>query len=42
MFANGIWESDGKLWTLAAYIKRIKNLPPGLPEEIEKAAKSGG
>jgi mono/diheme cytochrome c family protein len=42
MFANGIWESDEKLWTLAAYIKRIKNLPPGLPEEIEKAAKSGG
>lgn len=42
MFANGIWESDDKLWTLAGYIKRIKNLPPGVPERIEEAAKSGG
>jgi thiosulfate dehydrogenase len=42
MFANGVWDSDQKLWTLAAYIYRIKNLPPGVPAEIEKAAKSGG
>ena len=40
MFANGVWESDEKLWTLAAYIKRIKNLPPGVREEIEKPVKS--
>jgi hypothetical protein len=42
MFANGIWESDDKLWTLAAYIKRIRKLPPAVAEEIEKVAKSGG
>lgn len=41
MFANGVWESDQKLWTMAAYIYRIKNLPPRVAEEIEKAAKSG-
>ena len=33
--------SDQKLWTLAAYISRIKKLPPRMAEEIEKAAKSG-
>ncbi len=42
MFANGAWDSDQKLWTLAAYIYRIKKLPPRVTEEIEKAAKSGG
>lgn len=42
MFANGLWDSDQKLWTLAAYIYRIKKLPPRVAEEIEKAAKSGG
>ncbi len=42
MFANGVWDSDQKLWTLAAYIYRIKKLPPRVAEEIEKAAKSGG
>jgi mono/diheme cytochrome c family protein len=28
MFANGVWDSDQKLWTVAAYIHRIKSLPP--------------
>jgi mono/diheme cytochrome c family protein len=42
MFANGVWDSDQKLWTLAAYIKRIRNLPPQVDEEIKKAAKNGG
>jgi mono/diheme cytochrome c family protein len=42
MFANGVWDSDQKLWTLAAYIYRIRNLPPRVAEEIDKAAKSGG
>ena len=42
MFANGAWDSDQKLWTVAAYIYRIKNLPPRVAEEIQKAAKSGG
>lgn len=42
MFANGVWESDQKLWTVAAYIYRIKSLPPRVVDEIDKAAKSGG
>ncbi len=41
MFANGVWEPDQKLWTLAAYIYRIKSLPPGVAEEIAKPAKLG-
>jgi len=41
MFANGVWDSDQKLWTVAAYIYQIKNLPPRVAEEIDKAAKSG-
>lgn len=36
MFANGKWESDQKLWTMAAYIKRIKSLPPHVEEELAK------
>lgn len=42
MFANGVWDSDEKLWTVAAYIYRIKNLPPRVSEAINNAAKSGG
>jgi len=41
MFANGVWDSDRKLWTLAAYIYRIRSLPPKAAAEIEKAAGSG-
>lgn len=41
MFANGVWDSDQKLWTVAAYISRIKSLPPRVAQEIEKAAKGG-
>jgi mono/diheme cytochrome c family protein len=41
MFANGVWDSDQKLWTLAAYIYRIRNLPPRVAEAIDKAAKDG-
>jgi mono/diheme cytochrome c family protein len=36
MFANGVWDSDQKLWTVAAYIKRIKALPPKVVEELSK------
>ncbi len=36
MFANGKWDSDQKLWTVAAYIKRIKSLPPRVREELAK------
>jgi len=28
MFANGKWISDKDLWTIAAFIKRIRELPP--------------
>jgi mono/diheme cytochrome c family protein len=41
MFANGVWDSDQKLWTVAAYISQIKNLPPRVAQEIEKASKAG-
>jgi mono/diheme cytochrome c family protein len=27
MFANGVWDSDEKLWKAAAFIKRMKSLP---------------
>jgi mono/diheme cytochrome c family protein len=36
MFANGKWDSDQKLWTAAAYIKRIKSLPPHVQQELSK------
>jgi len=42
MFANGVWDSDQKLWTLAAYVYRIGKLPPRVAEDIDKAVKSGG
>ncbi len=41
MFANGVWDSDQKLWTVAAYLYRIKKLPPAVAEEIAKAASAG-
>jgi mono/diheme cytochrome c family protein len=36
MFANGRWDSDEKLWTAAAFIKRIKSLPPHVQEALAK------
>jgi mono/diheme cytochrome c family protein len=36
MFANGKWDSDDKLWKMAAYLKRIKELPPAVQEELAK------
>jgi mono/diheme cytochrome c family protein len=36
MFANGKWDSDEKLWTVAAYIARIKSLPPQVQQELAK------
>lgn len=41
MFANGVWDSDQKLWTVAGFIYRIRNLPPRVTEEVEKSAKAG-
>lgn len=36
MFANGKWDSDQKLWTVAAYIKRIQSLPPRVQQELSQ------
>ena len=36
MFANGLWDSDEKLWKAAAFIKRIKSLPPGVRAALEQ------
>jgi mono/diheme cytochrome c family protein len=36
MFANGKWDSDQKLWTITAYLARIKSLPPRVQEELAK------
>lgn len=30
MFANGMWDSDEKLWRVAAFISRIRSLPPNV------------
>jgi hypothetical protein len=38
MFANGKWDSDEKLWKAAAYIKRIKELPPPVEQVVAKMA----
>jgi mono/diheme cytochrome c family protein len=38
MFANGKWESDAKLWKAAAYIKRIKDLPPPVERAVARMA----
>jgi mono/diheme cytochrome c family protein len=36
MFANGVWASDEKLWTVATYIKHMNSLPPNVRDQIEK------
>ena len=36
MFANGVWASDKFLWTTAAFIERIKDLPPDVRTVVEK------
>jgi mono/diheme cytochrome c family protein len=42
MFANGKWYPDEKLWTVAAYIKRIKSLPPQVQEALTKPKNATG
>jgi mono/diheme cytochrome c family protein len=42
MFSNGLWDSDQELWRMAAFIKRIKNLPPQVQEGIAQKPSSGG
>ena len=36
MFANGKWYPDKDLWTIAAYIKRARNLPPAVQRGLEQ------
>jgi len=36
MFANGMWDSDEKLWKAAAFIKRMKSLPPAVSSALEQ------
>jgi mono/diheme cytochrome c family protein len=36
MFANGKWNTDKDMWTMAAYIKRMQSLPPHVQEELDK------
>lgn len=38
MFANGKFDADEKLWKMAAYLKRIKALPPNVQEAVNKHA----
>lgn len=35
MFANGKWYPDKDLWTMAAYVKRIRSLPPAVQKALE-------
>jgi thiosulfate dehydrogenase len=36
MFANGKWNTDKDMWTMAAYIKRMQSLPPRVQQELDK------
>jgi mono/diheme cytochrome c family protein len=36
MFANGKWYPDNELWTVAAFVKRIKDLPPAVRAALEE------
>ncbi len=40
MFANGKWIADKELWTVAAFIKRIKELPPSVRTSLEEKKQS--
>ncbi len=39
MFANGKWVSDQDLWTMAGFIKRIRNLPPPVIDALKEKSK---
>jgi len=36
MFANGMWDSDEKLWKAASFIKRIQSLPPAVSAALKE------
>jgi len=40
MFANGKWNNDKDLWTMAAFIKRIRELPPGVQSALASKTES--
>ena len=40
MFANGKWDSEQKLWTVAAFIARMKSLPPQVQEALKPKPQS--
>ena len=40
MFANGLWDSDEKLWKAAAFIKRIQSLPPAVSAALKEQPSS--
>lgn len=42
MFANGKWDTDQKLWTIAAYIARIKSLPRQVQDALAKPKSAPG
>lgn len=35
MFANGKWYPDKDLWAMAAFVKRIRDLPPAVQKALE-------
>lgn len=35
---NGSWASEEKLWTVAAYVKRMNSLPPAVQVAVERHA----
>ena len=39
MFSNGLWDSDEELWAMAAYIKRMKNLPREVKDNLTRGEK---
>jgi len=41
MFANGLWDPDDKLWTMAAYIKRMHALHPAVQQALQKKQSEG-
>jgi mono/diheme cytochrome c family protein len=40
MFANGKWNNDKDLWTMAAFVKRIRELPPGVRSALASKTES--
>jgi thiosulfate dehydrogenase len=35
MFSNGGWHTDQELWTVAAYVKRMRGLPPAVQTALQ-------